>query len=221
MSVSVLNREMYTVAEASRLLRVPQGTLRWWLEGSQAHPPVIRAEPTGSGNVTWGEFVEAGFLREYRRARSLQRLRPVIDKLREDFGVPYPLAHFQPFVGPGLELTLAAQQSAQLSDDLIIVHEIMSGQLLLAHRAEDFLRRVDFDPAGDQSAQRIRPAGPDSPVVIDPEYSFGAPTVRGIKTEVLSELIEAGEPVEAVADDYSLELEDLKAAIAYEWQFAA
>ena len=45
--------------------------------------------------------------------------------------------------------------------------------------------------------------------------------MRGIKTEVLSELIEAGEPVEAVADDYSLELEDLKAAIAYEWQFAA
>jgi hypothetical protein len=91
MGVEVLQIELYTIAEAARLLRVPASTLRWWLEGRDEYPPVIRPEPTGSGTVTWGEFVEAGFLRG-----SLQRLRPVIDKLREDFGVPYPLAHFKP-----------------------------------------------------------------------------------------------------------------------------
>jgi uncharacterized protein (DUF433 family) len=218
MGIDVLNREIYTIAEAARLLRVSPSTLRWWLEGRDEYPPVVRPEASGSGAVTWGEFVEAGFLREYRKSRSLQRLRPVIDKLRDSFGVPYPLAHFKPFVGPGLQLTLEAQQSASLPEDLTIVYEIMTGQLLLAHRAHDFIQRVDFAPTQEQWAVRMYPAGRESPVVIDPEFSFGAPSIRGIKTAALAELVEAGEPPEAVADDFSLELAEVKAAVSYEWQ---
>lgn len=221
MGVEVLDRELYTVGEAARLLRVPASTLRWWLEGRDQYAPVIRPEPTGGGAVTWGEFVEAGFLREYRKSRSLQRLRPVIDKLRESFGVPYPLAHFKPFVGPGLQLTLEAQRSAGLPEDLTIVYEIMTGQLVLAYPARDFVRRVDFAESGEQWAQRIHPAGRGSPVVIDPGFSFGAPTIRGIKTGAIAELVEAGEPPEAVAGDFALDLIEVKAAVSYEWQYAA
>ncbi|HUF14806.1 MAG TPA: hypothetical protein VMQ46_02845 [Acidimicrobiia bacterium] len=122
MTIEVLDRELYTIGEAARLLRVPASTLRWWLEGRDHYPPVIRMEATGASTVTWGEFVEAGFLREYRKARSLQLLRPVIDTLREEFDAPYPLAHFKPFVGPGLQLTLEAQRTADLPDDLAIVY---------------------------------------------------------------------------------------------------
>src|SRR5690606_39664564 len=61
--VAVLDREMFTIGEAARLLRMPPSTLRWWLEGGtrrgKLYPPVIRREPTGSTTVTWGEFVEA------------------------------------------------------------------------------------------------------------------------------------------------------------------
>lgn len=221
MGVEVLHRELYTIGEAARLLRVPASTLRWWLEGRDEYPPVIRQESTGSGTVTWGEFVEAGFLREYRKARSLQRLRPVIDKLRESFDVPYPLAHLKPFVGPGLHLTLEAQRSAGLPEDLAIVYEIMTGQLVLAYQAREFLQRVDFAASGTQWAERIHPAGPGSPVVIDPGFSFGAPTIRGIKTGAIAELVEAGELPEAVAGDFSLHLSEVKAAVSYEWQHAA
>ncbi|MGH8910680.1 MAG: DUF433 domain-containing protein, partial [Egibacteraceae bacterium] len=79
MSVAVLERELYTVGEAARLLRMPVSTLKWWLEGrpSEGRPPVLRPEPTGSNAVTWGEYVEAGYLREYRRRQvPLQHLRP-------------------------------------------------------------------------------------------------------------------------------------------------
>ena len=221
MGIDVLNRELYTIAEAARLLRLPKSTLRWWLEGRDQYPPVVRPEPTASGKVTWGEFVEAGFLREYRRSSSLQQLRPVIDKLRDSFGVLYPLAYFKPFVGPGLQLTLEAQQSAQLPEDLTIVYEIMTGQLVLAYHAQEFVERVDFALSEEQWAQRMYPAGRESPVVIDPEFSFGAPSIRGIKTFALAELVEAGEPAEAVAEDFSLQLAEVKAAVSYEWQYAA
>ena len=68
MSVTILDREMYTEAAAARLLRIAPSTLHWWLEGrAPRYRPVIRVEPTGSRNVTWAEFVEAGLLRSYRR----------------------------------------------------------------------------------------------------------------------------------------------------------
>lgn len=216
-----LTRDTYSVAEAARLLRVSPATLRWWLEGREPYQPVIRPEPSESGDVTWGEFVEARFLRAYRKRRSLQRLRPVIARLREEFDVLYPLATCQPFVGPGLELTLRTQQAENLPDDLAIVYEIGSGQLVLTPVASQFIERVHFAEEDPRWALRILPQGKDSPVVIDPEYSFGAPTVRGIRTEALAELVDAGEPVEEVADDFSLSVADVKAAVTFEWRLAA
>lgn len=217
--VRVLARELYTVPEAARLLGVPPSTLRWWLEGRDEHPPVIRPTPTGSGSVTWGEFVEAGFLREYRRRRvGLPSLRRFIDRLRGDFGVPYPLAHARPFIGEGRRLMLTAQEEAGVA---ALVFELEGGQVVLDGRLEDFVERIDFAPEGERWAERIHPEGKRSPVVIDPELSSGAPTIAGIRTEALAELVDAGEPVEDVAEDFGLTVEDVKAATAYEWRAAA
>lgn len=75
MGVTVLDREMFTEAEAARLLRVSQNTLNYWLEGGEyrgrRYRPVIREQARGSrAPVTWAEFVEAG-LRRPERCREL------------------------------------------------------------------------------------------------------------------------------------------------------
>jgi len=94
MGVSVLERELFSEAEAARLLRVPQSTLHWWLDGGtyrgRGYRPVIRLEPRGERSVTWAEFVEAGLLRQYRRIHgvSLSELRTVIDRLRAEYDTP-------------------------------------------------------------------------------------------------------------------------------------
>jgi hypothetical protein len=50
-TVEVLDREMYTEAEAARLLGVRQPTLNYWLEGKtyrgRTYEPVIRERPSG------------------------------------------------------------------------------------------------------------------------------------------------------------------------------
>ena len=110
--VTILDREMYTEAAAARLLRVAPSTLHWWLEGRPPrYRPVIRVEPTGSRTVTWAEFVEAGLLRSYRREHDvpLRELRDFIDRLREEFQVPYPLADRRPYVGSGRRLLIDLQ----------------------------------------------------------------------------------------------------------------
>lgn len=221
MDNNFLTRDTYSVAEAARLLRVSPAALRWWLEGREPYRPVIRPEPTGSGYVTWGEFAEAWFLRGYRKRRNLQRLRPFIARLREELDVLHPLATRQPFVGPGLELTWRTQQAEKLPDDLAIVYEIDSGQLVLTPVAGQFMEQVHFAEEDPRWALCILPQGGDSPVVIDPEYSFGSPTVRGIRTGVIAELADAGESVEEVAEDFSLSPADVKAAVAFERRLVA
>lgn len=156
MMTSDLERELYPVGEAARLLRVPQSTLRWWLEGravrGKHYPPVIREEPTGSGLVTWGEFVEAGYcyLREYRsKSVPLTDLRRFIDGLRQELHIRYPLAHLQPFVSAHRQLVLEVQRAARVPPEYGLVLEVSTGQLLLGHAAESFIEQVEFSPEGE------------------------------------------------------------------------
>jgi uncharacterized protein (DUF433 family) len=226
MATGVLSREFYTITRAATLLRVPPRTLEWWLEGGvrgdHEYPPVLRAEPTGSKMLTWGEFVEASYLREYRREHNvpLPHLRRFIDLLRERQGVPYPLAHSKPFVGEGRQLVLALQDEVKLPTSLLLF-VMISGQIVLLPPADAFLSKVEFSQDAMQWAERLHPNGKRSPVVFDPAYSFGEPTVHGIRTDVLTELVEAGEAMDDVADQYGLTLADLKAAISYEFSAAA
>ena len=82
-----------------------------------------------------------------------------------------------------------------------------------------FFKKVEFDPGATADALRLRPAGPASPVVIDPLVRFGRPTVRGVATDRLWELQDAGESLEQIADGYDLDIESVRAAVAYEEQF--
>lgn len=217
--VLILERPIYGLSEAAGLLGLRSDRTRAWLDGyarqGVRYPPVIRTEPTGEDIVTWGEFVELGYLREYRRKGvPLQRLRPVIDALREEFGTPYPLATAKPYVY-GKELVLELQQKNDLPEAIAIV--VSSGQTLaLADGAKRFFTKVEFDPPGDGDVRRLRPAGPASPVVIDPLVRFGQPAVQGVATERLWELHDAGESVAEIATGYGISEEDTRAAVAYE-----
>ena len=220
-AVSILERPVYGVAEAASLLGLRPDRTRAWLDGYQRrdvrYDPVIRPEPTGDDVVTWGEFVELGYLREYRRTGvPLQRLRPVIDELRHEFNTPYPLATARPYIF-GKELVLEVQEKNDLPAAIAIV--IRSGQqILLADDATRFLKKVEFDPPQDGDVRRILPAGPASPVVIDPLVRFGRPSVQGVATDRLWELFDAGETLREISSGYDMPIELVRAAVTYEEQ---
>ena len=228
--VAYLDVEMYEIREAARLLAIRPQKLRRWLEGATRkdvfYPPVIRTEPTGSDVVTWGEFVEAGYLREYRDRRvSLQRLRPFIDALRADFGVDLPLAQFKPAVDKGSrELVLEIQESVGLDERLYLIRRhgsLESGawQLQWAEPMRQFLDKVEFN--AEAVAERLYPLGRSVPVVIDPEVVFGIPQVAGIRTEVIAEsYLEFGDEQE-VAASWGVSVPEVKAALRWELSKAA
>lgn len=218
----LLAYELYHLREAARVLKLSRNTLWRWLDGYQdvagvAHPPVVRAEPTGNEVVTWGELVELAFLKEYRSAVSLQRLRPAVDRLRERSGLVCPLANRRPYAHQGdLVEVDEVQREAGLPDDLMLVSRLRDGQLQWAPRFDLFQAKVEFADSGDMPALRLYPRGRDSGVLVDPLVGFGATTVNGIRTAALAELIRADEPFEQVMEWYGLGERLLREALEFE-----
>lgn len=220
---SLLLRELYSEADAARLLRLPQATLHYWLEGrvyrGRSYAPVLREVPStarvNQWTVTWAEFIEAGALAQYRRDLRvpLAELRAFITILRKQFGVAYPLATKRPWTD-GKKLVIEAQASSGLPDDLWLYAPV-SGQYLLLPAGQAFLDRVEFN---DEVAVRWRPAvDPASTVVIDPDVRFGKPSVSGISTEVLWEYSSDGYASQEIADEFEIAPVDVEWALSYEY----
>jgi len=222
MSAAILELPLYSFAEAARLLELQPWKLRRWIDGfvvqGVTYAPVIRLTPTGSNEVTWAEFVEAGFLREYRvRGVTLQHIRPFIERMREGQGVRYPLAHFRPKVDLSDRQLMVdlkqLQDEVGLQDDLALV-KVVSGQLVWAEPMRAFLDKVEFDPEG--VTRRMHPLGKGDPVVIDPEVAFGVPQIRGIRTETIAEAFATGESPDQISQSYALGEDEVLAAVRWE-----
>jgi uncharacterized protein (DUF433 family) len=84
--------------------------------------------------------------------------------------------------------------------------------------ADAFRRSVEW--TGEGSAEReprfLRPVDGIAGVHIDPLRGFGEPVVRGVCTEVIGELVRAGESPDAIAEMYSLPKTSVDEAVRYE-----
>lgn len=218
MAATVLDREMYTEAQAARLLDVAHSTLHYWLEGGQSrgkqYAPILREAPRGDRIVTWGEFVEAGLLREYRRTHRVPmvELRTFVERLRQEFGVPYPLADRRPYV-TGRQLLYKAQDEVGLAADFQLV-TVIGHQHVLLPPSDAFMKRVEWE--GDFAAEWRPDSNERSTVRINPSLRFGEPSVGGISTATIWEEAAAGEDFAHIADVFQLTLADVRFAMSYE-----
>jgi uncharacterized protein (DUF433 family) len=224
-SVAYLDRPVYGMAQVDSLLGLRPGTAARWIDGyvrgGRHYPPVVREVRTGDDVVTWGEFVETRLLAGYRNEGvPMLRMRPIVENLRTTFGVRYPLAHAKPYIDAGRLLVYRVQEDVGLEESMRLVVEASSNQLLLAHPTREFFANAEFDVVDGEFSEsvvtRLRPLGPARSVVIDPDRSFGLPSVRSVATEVLAELIRAGDPIEMVADLYELSVDQVLDALEYE-----
>jgi hypothetical protein len=68
--ISLLRRPVYTYSQVDRLLGLTSGTARRWINGyrhgRRTYEPIIRPESRNTTWVTWGEYVEARLLANWR-----------------------------------------------------------------------------------------------------------------------------------------------------------
>ena len=234
-ALDLLSHPTYGFSQVDRILRLKSGTSQRWIDGydraGRHYEPVVREHTTADPVVTWGEFVEARMLAEYRDAGvSMLRMRPAVERLRETFG-PYPLASARLWLGhDGRDLVLRAQRDARLDRALWIVVPRLGDQPLLpgvvsitwSQPARRFRESLIWSDDTDQAVLTgLHPQADNSDVRIDPRFGFGEPTVRSVPTETIAELIRAGDPEEMIADHYELTLSQVQAAVRYELSRAA
>jgi uncharacterized protein (DUF433 family) len=210
-TISLLDRRIYTFADVDRQLALPFGTARRWIDGYDRggvhYPPVVRAERTRDEAVTWGEFVEARLLAEFRtRGASMQRLRPAVVLLRQEFG-PYPLAHASPFLDvEGRELVRRVQDQVGVHG-LEMLMVVRNGQTMMSAPVNHFV-------------EDIQPARYGRLISFDPLRQYGRPVVRGVPTEVVAEQFRAGESTETIAELFDLTTEQVEQALRFELSLA-
>ena len=209
------------MSQAARLLGLRTDALRRWVDGYEragtTYAPVIREERSGSDTVTWGEFVEAGYLREYRAKQvTLQYLRPVIAILREELGVRYPLATLKPYTS-GRSLALKVQKQVGLDPSLNIVVLGRDGSVQLTDTAAAFLEKVDFDDDGTGDARRLYPSAAPFPSSSTPTtVSANPPSPAALAPRPSPNSSPPAKPRDRVAAVYDVTVDDVDAAVRYE-----
>jgi uncharacterized protein (DUF433 family) len=218
---SMLEREVYVFAEVDRLIGLTPGTAKRWINGYErdgtTYDPVLRIVPREGAWVTWGEFVEARMLAEYRDIKKIRisRLRETVDSLRQQYGREYPLAHLKPYLSVyDREVTIGGNDVGLPEQELAV----RTGQLLIgdarwiAGRAA-----LQLDERGEAIIAEL-PADKDFPdIVINPGRYSGQPTFTGsrISPVTIAGMVAAGERREDVAADYGLSLQQVDNAKAY------
>ncbi len=217
--VDLLDRPVYRFPEADRLLRVKRGTVQRWVDGyarnGVEYPPVVRETQTGSPWVTWGEFVEARLLSEFRPQIPMVKMRPMVERLREMLNTRYPLSYARPFLtAEGRELLLAAQAETSTEPGLWVVVSTGQGAIMTAESLRFTTATLFADNTGQATAIRADSGTPE--ILLDPQRREGQPTLNGISTSVLAELVAAGEPIEFVADTYGFTEHEVEQAVSFE-----
>lgn len=219
-TTDLLARRVYGIAQVDGILGLTAGTAKRWIDGysrgGRMFPPVVRPDTTGDELVTWGEFAETRLLAEFRGTGvPMLKMRPAVDRLREELNVLYPLAYASPWLAAeGNELVRRVQDHVGLEAGLRFV-VVRSGQISLNLPVERFVASVDFGKAK-KVVERIRPYPETPDVWLDPLRRSGDPTIRATPTAVLGEQFRAGDGIAMLADIYELSAEWVEQAIRYE-----
>jgi excisionase family DNA binding protein len=155
---------LYTVAEAARYLDVPDSTIRSWVHGYRRARdggrevrgrPVLTSLAADRGArgaaIPFVGLAEGLVLTAMRRSHvPLQRIRPALERLQQEFGLGHALASRRLYTD-GAEVLFdyakhgADADAAQAVRELVVVR---NGQRVFNEVVEDYLRLVRFAPDG-------------------------------------------------------------------------
>ena len=221
---------IFTVPQASRMLRVNLGTVSRWFRGysyrpvpgapKRNKPPVGRTQrdlPLISGEraMSFLEFEELVVVTAFvRKGLPLQRVRVAAECLMTEYGVDRPFAYRRIFTD-GADIFASMENEAK-APDLIKLTRKDRLQIRAGRIDAPFVEEIKFSSKAPFVAELYYPCGQDIPIVVNPNIAFGAPIVEG--TRVTVETIAAmvrGSSIEQVAEEYELSARAVKAAVAY------
>lgn len=216
------------MAEAARHLDVPASTLRNWARGYEwsSHGRTVHGDPIlttvevahrSGASIPFVGLAEGLVLAAIRQSGvPLQRIRPALNRLDEEFGIQHALASKKLYTD-GAEVLLDI--SSDLDDpadkqalgDLVVVR---NGQRVFNAVVKSYLQRIKYDSEGYVHLIRL-PAYTVAEVIVDPNRGFGQPIFArgGARLEDTLSLFRAGESLGEVANEFGVPLPELEDAV--------
>jgi uncharacterized protein (DUF433 family) len=216
---------LYTLAEASRVVRVHPQTLATWVlgrsyptqAGEKAWPPLVRPADRKGRRLSFANLVELHVLSVLRGKRiRVERIRAATRFIQGAMKTEHPLA------------------DVDLRTDCVDLYVDYLGQLVNASSAqaplrllvERYLQRIERDESG--LASRLYPLTRDDgsnskAVLIDPCFRFGRPILAkaNVETAVVADRFFAGESTGDLAMDFAIDEASVEEAIRFESQLRA
>jgi uncharacterized protein (DUF433 family) len=220
----IYNIPAYPVTDAAGYLRIPVVTLRSWLagrsyatkNGQQSFAPLIQRPDSALPQLSFTNLVEAHVLRIIREIHQvkLDKVRTALDYMGQELDTNHPLV-MKRFQTDGVDLFVDRMDK--------LVNVSRSGQLGMREALKSLLTRVEWDANG--LATRLFPITELAPepdgdkiIFLDPSIRFGKPVIasKGVPTDIISDLYNAGDSIEEIADEYDCTVLQVKTAIQFE-----
>jgi len=220
-----LDTPAYSIAETSRLVGVPRWSIKRYLRGYEytyfirekvhegQQPPVVNQTEESSTYASFLDLVDLLFVKEFlKRGFSLQYLRRALAEAKEYLGTP----HFarSEFYTSGSEIIL------RLPKDGNMIALMTHGQIAIPEIIKKLSNKLDFENVTEFGlARRWYPKGKKGLIVIDPQISFGRPTLIGynVATSNIYDLyLGEKEKIGPVSDWFKIPVPKIKTAVQFE-----
>jgi uncharacterized protein (DUF433 family) len=202
-----LHLPAYQIGEAARYTHVSAQTVTTWHKTEQR----LLSEKEKWTGLSYLQLIELAVVAAFRKSRfPFAEIRAAREYVKSHFNSAYPFAEFK-FKRYGKSLFTEDNSDAKFR----LFKANAEGQLAWDELIGPVLAEFDYEEH-DGIAVRWHVAGTTSPIIIDPRISFGAPSVRGTPTWIIKGRFDAGESNSAIADDFELEVSDVRAALMFE-----
>ena len=214
---------MYSFREAAHLSGVSSGTVRNWLFGyvsqsGQEVPPLLSSRLDQGPMVSFLQLIEIVVAARFRKAErtKYEVVRTAHENAKAQYRLDYPFAYLNLRAVGGHIISLmhgGPQTSYQALDDL--------PQRTLPGLVEEVVEQLEYF---EDYAAKWYPVGKDVPIVVDPLYSSGVPTIkgRGVTIHLIHRRFKYGKQhIEYIASDLDLDRDLVEKALQYAEQVAA
>jgi uncharacterized protein (DUF433 family) len=229
-AVDKFDAPLYTQAEAARFLALSESTFRNWARGYHSvikgrevdGAPILSTVPRAGArgpNIPFVGLAEGYALNAIRRTGvPLQRVRPALERLNDEFGLRHALASRKLFTD-GAEVlfdyaTKTGGEEGEAVKELVVVRD---GQRVFNEVVGDYLQQIVFGEDGFATAIPL-PGFRKAELIADVRRSFGQPIFSrsGVRLEDAISLFKAERDIDVVSEEYGIpraELEDVLAVL--------
>lgn len=224
MNAPLIDKGLYTVGDAARLLQVSPRRVRGWISGY----PNTKAEPILRNDVGWldgslafsfANLMEIRFIGHFTALKvRTETIREMAREAERFLRHPHPFATKTMFQTDGKKIFA---ETAQATGDKKLYDLKAKNWAMLDVIEQSLHREVSYDPSGDAAAWIPRAAIPS--VIIHPRRAFGQPILKeeGVPTRALFEAFQAeGDDTDAVAKWFQITPARVREAVEFEINLA-